>query len=827
MAAGTEGYVDTRGSVNPIASVISKILAARQMAEEERQYASDIAEANQTSLEEAGIEKGFFFKKALAHEFGGDYIGSKKEDLNNLVERAKLLKNPRQNFWQLFKKQKKSTKLQRFKANFDYAVEIDDPMTRPMSPVTGGSARKVQKATRGSGKRISKEQLLESLNSLVGSLQSISSSLNETTSQSSKSINAVAESQLQLAEQLKTRTDTLEDKLDKIAAAISKQTQFQKVSIDKAEDVEHEKSLDKVTDTATVSGFDDLSTKENELARPTGFEHIALPGNIPEAETGAILSGPDSGYLAKLHGDEMVVPLNNNYTQGQPSAMDGKVRPKPYQSRRQSFEIGSKPVPGVSAASPMGTGIVNLGGSTNQFMNESLVRAMELPMKAVGGAVISSTSKYIGALGGQAGGLDNDLQSLIRPVAAVFGLPPSFAKSAAGTGAKEAEVPAPVEKKDEGRGGILAKMLETFETVLKGLADTINESNPPGPGPGPDGDLLIPGDAPPEIKALMETISGGEGGPNSVNNVGEVKGLSDMTIDQAISKGLELKEQGLSSGALGAYQFMPQYLKERAEKAGLDTSKDKFSMENQTKIMRTFMVGLYGQTEATMVRHLKEGKLESHIFPKLAKDSGWPSLPGGSQPNVHTPHAAKRYEAKLKKYQQIAASPAAPPPSAGIDPAKTEARVESLKKFLSSSKPGDGTSFQIPELGVSYVRGKDLFGKQVDKLISTRDGKTLIFSGSSQAVRQKITELLEKKGLPSINPPTPKPEKNPETASARAEMLKPDAKTGNGSTAIAMLNTNGSPVTDTSTPPGADNLAIDRGVPDRSYRDFYPNKAIG
>jgi hypothetical protein len=80
-------------------------------------------------------------------------------------------------------------------------------------------------------------------------------------------------------------------------------------------------------------------------------------------------------------------------------------------------------------------------------------------------------------------------------------------------------------------------------------------------------------------------------------------------------------------------------------------------LENQTKIQRKFMVGLYGQTEETMVRHLQEGKLESHIFPKLGQNSGWPSLPGGSQPNVHTAGAANRYTANVKKYERESAAP--------------------------------------------------------------------------------------------------------------------------------------------------------------------------
>jgi hypothetical protein len=183
-----------------------------------------------------------------------------------------------------------------------------------------------------------------------------------------------------------------------------------------------------------------------------------------------------------------------------------------------------------------------------------------------------------------------------------------------------------------------------------------------GPSPSPSssggggGGGLIPGDAPPEIKALMETISGGEGGPNSVQGIGEVKGLSDMTIDQAISTAKSHIGRGSTTGALGSYQFHSEFLRGRAVDAGFDPAKDKFNLENQTKIMRHFQTVVYGGSEEKLLQSLRSGGLQSDVFPKLSKDLGWPSLPGGGQPNVHTPGSAKRYSENLKKYQTISPS---------------------------------------------------------------------------------------------------------------------------------------------------------------------------
>ena len=181
----------------------------------------------------------------------------------------------------------------------------------------------------------------------------------------------------------------------------------------------------------------------------------------------------------------------------------------------------------------------------------------------------------------------------------------------------------------------------------------------------------------------MSTISGGEGGVNSVQGIGEVKGLSDMTIDDAINKAKSYIGKGSETGALGSFQFHSKFLRKRAIDAGLDPTKDKFSLENQTKIQRHFQTVVYGGTEEQLLKSLRSGGLQTDVFPKLSKSLGWPSLPGGSQPNVHTPGAAKRYEDFLKKYKgapsaQVATAPTAQQIAAA--PKSTEARQQAAQQ---------------------------------------------------------------------------------------------------------------------------------------------------
>ena len=82
MASGTVGYTDTRGNKDYssiVANQIGKRLKeASNMASDERAYAAGKAEAGGTSLEEAGIGKGYFFGRALGNRFGGDRIARTK-----------------------------------------------------------------------------------------------------------------------------------------------------------------------------------------------------------------------------------------------------------------------------------------------------------------------------------------------------------------------------------------------------------------------------------------------------------------------------------------------------------------------------------------------------------------------------------------------------------------------------------------------------------------------------------------------------------------------------------------------------------------------------
>lgn len=119
MASGTASLQDTRGEGNLLGKIGSAIKnrtkAAAQMARKERAFAEEQAEKGDTSLDEAGIEKGYFFKRALGSTFGGDKIAR---------TRGYFEKNPPAG------RDPTGTRESRFRGQFDYGVRVT-----PLEPI--------------------------------------------------------------------------------------------------------------------------------------------------------------------------------------------------------------------------------------------------------------------------------------------------------------------------------------------------------------------------------------------------------------------------------------------------------------------------------------------------------------------------------------------------------------------------------------------------------------------------------------------------------------------------------------------------------------------
>ena len=82
MAASTVAYTDTTGNKDYLGMIAGQIgrrlKEASDMASDERAYAEGKAGDGGTSLSEAGIGRGYFFRRALGSRFGGDRIARTK-----------------------------------------------------------------------------------------------------------------------------------------------------------------------------------------------------------------------------------------------------------------------------------------------------------------------------------------------------------------------------------------------------------------------------------------------------------------------------------------------------------------------------------------------------------------------------------------------------------------------------------------------------------------------------------------------------------------------------------------------------------------------------
>jgi len=531
MAAFTEGFSYQENNNKIGTNIVSKIKAARLMAQNERKYAEKVLAAKQKNvpdddklkLEDFGIEKGYFFRKALKHEFGGDYVSRKKEKLSSAISKTKLLKNPRRNFSKLFEKRKPTTKLSRFRKQFDYNFQTSDSAVKATSPKIPGTIKKIQKVTAGSGKRISKEQLLESLSDILKSIQAIATSIQSSSDEVKQNIISSNIAQTNIAEQLKLRNDTLSDKLDKIADAISKNTLTHKQVEQKKQNKQRESELEQKNDVAGTSAFDDLTTSEDESKQETNVDQDIVPTssitniqnltpdaysqrdawreqnisqrNFPQMERGGIISGPDSGYLANLSPGDTVIPLDNNFTQGEPSAVDGKVR---------KFETGTSGVGGkFGFGITRNLGIGNTFASSITNMSQPLVDAMSLPMMVAGGSVIAATTNLMKNLGDSGEELRPEIEKFSRPIADAFGVPPTVMNKAKAGTVKEKKEKDKVgaEVSGESKKNIIAKIMDGFGKLLENMGNSINQNQPPPPG---DTISSAPGEA--KLAAFVATM---------------------------------------------------------------------------------------------------------------------------------------------------------------------------------------------------------------------------------------------------------------------------------------------------------------------------------
>ena len=613
MAAFTEGFTDTTGGgPGEIGSMISRAIAARRFAQRERKLAEEKAKkAGYDSLEEIGVKRGYFFKRALQSKFGGSYLSGKKQDLGATIDRVKLLKNPKANFWNFIDNTdadgnavKKLTKVERFRKQFDdynfvsavrppeKEVEAETEVApKKISPFDLEQARKAKTeetmlakteaktakaASGGGGSRVSREDILTAVTAIASSLEKTAQSINNTIGETKVIADGVQAIKSDVVTQLSERTDSIESKLDAIVAAINAQTDLQKKVADDAETTKAMSADAGQRNSAALEKFDDLTTDVDEgtdsgdelddsmqpspaatSAQDIEFQQQQM---YQEREAGGIVSGPDEGYLAKLHGDEMVIPLDNNFTQGQPSAMDGKVRPKPETKpfSKRSYETGTPKQPSA-LGSKVGftsldlTSMGSKSDSPTDAMTQPLMDAMSLPMMVAGGTVLSAVTQLVNELGPENADAAKEIQKIARPIADVFGLPSNLVnKSTGGVVEGKGEEVKTEEKKDK-KKGFFGDMMDKLKSMFSGSPRGGGPSGGPSGGPAARpsgggmtgtqdqrdyaGDIyemaVAAGAKHPEVAAAIASLETGWGKSESGNNPFNMRGLDGNFLEFA------------------------------------------------------------------------------------------------------------------------------------------------------------------------------------------------------------------------------------------------------------------------------------------------------
>ena len=293
------------------------------------------------------------------------------------------------------------------------------------------------------GTIVKDQQLGNFLAAVALSLSSSLNSINKKMDEANEGV-IVAKDGIDLTyKKLEQNSDSLESKLDSIIDALRLSNVTEDQQRDRREAAAKKREQDMETDMSTSNRIlmqdmdreeirameaDDAADDDRgpiPTSTPTqNAEQLDLNlGGLPSAAEGGIMSGPDSGYLAVLHGDEAVIPLDNNYTQKQATATDKRVTSNMPMLERGTDNPASMKPKMLSLGSMGGpstvNGSINIGGGA---VGENLAKAIQLPTKAAGIVTMGIMGKVL-----QHPGLPpkviNHLKSVSSPIAAAFGVP--------------------------------------------------------------------------------------------------------------------------------------------------------------------------------------------------------------------------------------------------------------------------------------------------------------------------------------------------------------------------------------------------------------------
>ena len=313
------------------------------------------------------------------------------------------------------------------------------------TPKVPGQPKVTNTAARTKGVVVKDQQLGNFLAAVALSLSSSLNTINKKLDDTSEGIIAAKDGIDATHKKLEQHSDSLESKLDDIIDALRFANQREKELKDEREGQAKRDELKKATDLSNANAviMNDMDRQEirdmqaEDIAEddrgPIG-DQLELPINAGEDgrgfQDGGIASGPDSGYLAVLHGDEAVIPLDNNYTQGEKSALTNPVTPNtpmasnplPMMERGNNLDsMNPKMLPwkGLARPSVSHSHTVNVGGSS--VGGTDLAAAIQLPSKAAGIVTMGLMGEVL-KNAKLPPGVTAHIKSISSPIASAFGI---------------------------------------------------------------------------------------------------------------------------------------------------------------------------------------------------------------------------------------------------------------------------------------------------------------------------------------------------------------------------------------------------------------------
>ena len=431
--------------------IAGKIFDAANMAKEERERA--IEEAKKYDVDPK-LRRGEFFGRALQSQFGGD-----------LYNRTLGIFDPRKSKPET---DRKSSRENRYSAQFKYpdrfarGQSVVDPLIGTPAHVRNlpeyqriaspeerkfkSESKMIQTARPedmfgGKDKtiKVKDQKLGVFLAAVAESINASITSINQKLDETEFGVIEAKEGIAGTIKKLEYNADSLEQRLDAIIATLREQMQQAKKQTDKSEIRQKSEDVKKQSDMSGTQRYVGVNDNQNDVRqlnllednKDRGAEQLSLPidDNQNGFERGGIATGPDSGYYAKLHGNEQIIPLDNNYTQGEPSAVDGKVRPKPEMAMLPKYEMGTSPEKGnIETMDDMFNKVIPVVMNDKDRKevkdeSEKLYAGMELIPKATGIVTLGLLQNALGMMGPLAGPVAPLIKTLSSPIASSFGVP--------------------------------------------------------------------------------------------------------------------------------------------------------------------------------------------------------------------------------------------------------------------------------------------------------------------------------------------------------------------------------------------------------------------